>query len=75
MTQKEPGSLQTADSSPLGRLRLATDKKQRPLKILPTLRTALVAKTSDVQTVKERGTSALSYVRMASGGSLKFGPS
>lgn len=72
LTGPEPGSLRAADSSLLGRVRLATDRKPRPVKILPALQTPPLAKNIRLADHKEpRGnvrTSALSRARTASRG-------
>lgn len=55
VTQPEPGSLRAADSSELGRVRLATDRKPKHFRILPTHQTPVLAKTSDFRIIKNSG--------------------
>lgn len=57
LTRPEPGSLRAADSSQLVRVRLATDRKPRPFKILPAPQTPPLAKNIRLSHHKEpRGT-------------------
>lgn len=63
LTRLEPGSLRAADSSQLGRVRLATHRKPRPFKILSALQTPPLAKIFDFPIIKKRrGT----YIRFVS---------
>lgn len=62
LTGPEPGSLRAADSSLLGRVRLATDRMPWPVKILPALQTPPLAKNIRLSDHKEpRG--GRTYVR------------